>query len=100
MFGDPGSGAEKVTTVLLPFLAQTAMKSHHKPQPQQETVALSLSISLWLSSGVTGRQSSHPLAPPGKQELDNESVGLLKKKKKEDKTHPCPLTQLTHRPFL
>lgn len=78
MFGDPGSGAEKVTNGLAPSLAHTPTKSCHKSQPQQETVTLSLSVSLWLSSGVTVRESSHLLAAPWKQELDNASVGLVK----------------------
>ena len=89
MFGDPGSGAEKVTTGLAPFLAQTATKSHRKSQPQQETVTLSLSISLWLSSGVTVRERSHPLAPPWKQELDNESVGLVKHRADQTTSLSC-----------
>lgn len=54
-FGDPGSGAEKVTTGLAPSLAQTPMKNHHKSQPAGDSDARS--VSLWLSSGVAGRES-------------------------------------------
>lgn len=65
--GDPCLGAEKVTTGLALLLAQTAAKSH----PQQETVTVCQPLAgIW--SHVRG--SSHPVAPPWKQELGNESM--------------------------
>lgn len=58
-FGDPGSGAEKVTAGLAPFVPQTAVKSGRRSQPRQETVTLSPSASPWLRLAVTAKESSH-----------------------------------------
>lgn len=42
------------------------------------------------------KESSHPLAPPWKQELGNQPVGLVK----PNKPRLCPVTQLTDRLFF
>lgn len=87
--GDPGLGAEKVTTGLALLLAQMAAKS----QPQQETGTVCQPLAeIWGHR----RESSHPLAPPWKQEPDDESVGLVK----PNKSHLCPVTQLIYRLFF